>query len=77
MYSKILEFHKTTYTILTRKGATLFFKMALEKDNLPEIVEDFLKHADILHKIVENATLGIAADIRKMLYDVSSRSSLS
>lgn len=44
-------------------------KMILENDRLPNIVKDFLKHADNLRKLVQKATWEIVQDIRAMLYD--------
>lgn len=42
-------------------------KIIKENDRLSEIVEDFLKHAQTLAKIVTKATLEIGADIQAML----------
>ncbi|WPH01822.1 Hypothetical protein R9X50_00467600 [Acrodontium crateriforme] len=69
MYGKILEFYKASFEILSAKGVKLVLKMALEQNRLPAIVQEFLKHAEMLHKIVQNVTAEIALDIRKMLYD--------
>jgi len=44
-------------------------KMILETNRLPDIVQDFLRHADNLRKLVQKATLEIVEDIRAMLYD--------
>lgn len=73
MYRKILEFYKVAFEILTRKGAKLVMKMVLEQDRLPEIVQDFLKHADTLRKLVQKATLEIVEDIKSMLYECESK----
>ncbi|KAF1344930.1 hypothetical protein BDV97DRAFT_379781 [Delphinella strobiligena] len=43
--------------------------MVLENDHLPDIVQDFLRHALTLQKLVQKATLEIVEDIRNMLYD--------
>jgi hypothetical protein len=48
-------------------------KMVLETDRLPNIVQDFLRHADILRKLVEKATWEIVEDIKVMLYDRESK----
>ncbi|KIX03675.1 uncharacterized protein Z518_07228 [Rhinocladiella mackenziei CBS 650.93] len=69
VYRKILEFYKVAHEILTRRGAKLVMKMVLETDRLPNIVQDFLRHADSLRKLVEKATWEIVEDIRAMLYD--------
>ncbi|KAI9739902.1 MAG: hypothetical protein M1818_004958 [Claussenomyces sp. TS43310] len=69
VYQKILEFYKVAFEILTRKGAKLVMKMILENDRLPSIVEDFLKQADNLRKLVQKATWEIVEDIKAMLYD--------
>ena len=44
-------------------------KIILENDRLPDIVKDFLKHADNLRKLVQKATWEIVEDIKSMLYD--------
>jgi hypothetical protein len=48
-------------------------KMILETDRLPNIVQDFLRHADTLRKLIENSTLEIVEDIKSMLYDRESK----
>lgn len=48
-------------------------KMVLEKARLPEIVEEFVKHAKALEVLVEKATLEITLDIKSMLYDRESK----
>ncbi|CZS94644.1 hypothetical protein WAI453_013344 [Rhynchosporium graminicola] len=69
VYQKLLEFYNAAFDILTRKGAKMVMTMILETNRLPEIVQDFLRHADYLRKLVEKATLEIVEDIRAMLYD--------
>ncbi|KAF2472361.1 uncharacterized protein BDR25DRAFT_341809 [Lindgomyces ingoldianus] len=69
VYQKILEFYQVAHEILTRRGAKLAMKMILETDRLPNIVQEFLKHADTLRKLVEKATWEIVEDIKTMLYD--------
>jgi len=49
-------------------------KMILENDRLPNIVQDFLRHAEILRKLVQKATWEIVEDIKAMLYDRESKS---
>ena len=44
-------------------------KMILENDRLSNIVQDFLRHADTLRKLVQKATWEIVEDIKAMLYD--------
>lgn len=44
-------------------------RMIVESERLPNIVQDFLRHADILRKLVEKATWEIVEDIKMMLYD--------
>ncbi|RAO65428.1 uncharacterized protein BHQ10_001440 [Talaromyces amestolkiae] len=68
VYKKILEFYKVAFDILTRKGVKLIMKMVMENDRLPSIVQDFLKCADILHKLIEKSVLRITQDIQAMLY---------
>ena len=76
MYRKILEFYEVVFEILTRKGAKLVIKIMLEKEHVPEVVQDFLKHADTLRKLGEKATWEIVEDIKFMLYDRESRCSI-
>lgn len=68
VYKKLLEFYKVAFDILTRKGVKLIMKMVLENDRLPSIVQEFLKCAEILHKLVEKSIWGITQDIQSMLY---------
>ncbi|UPK95300.1 hypothetical protein LCI18_006235 [Fusarium solani-melongenae] len=53
VYKKPLEFYSAAYEILSRRG----------------IVQDFLRQADTLRKLVQKATLEIVEDIKVMLYD--------
>ncbi|KAF2721180.1 hypothetical protein K431DRAFT_312687 [Polychaeton citri CBS 116435] len=69
VYKKILEFYKVSFEILTRKGAKLVVKVILEQDHLPSIIQDFLRQADVLRKLVQKATWEIVEDIKGMLYD--------
>jgi hypothetical protein len=69
VYQKLLEFYNAAFEILTKKGAKIVMKMILETNRLPDIVKDFLRHADYLRKLVQKATLEIVEDIRAMLYD--------
>ena len=43
--------------------------MILETDRLPNIVQEFLGHADVLHKLIQKSTWEIVEDIKSMLYD--------
>jgi hypothetical protein len=76
VYQKILEFYKVAHEILTRRGTKLVMKTILETDLLPKIVQEFLRHADTLRKLIEKATLEIVEDIKTMLYDCESDLSL-
>ena len=49
-------------------------KIILENDRLPNIVQDFLKNAGTLRKVVQKATWEIVEDIKAMLYDRESKS---
>lgn len=69
VYQKLLEFYNAAFEILSRKGAKLVIRVILENDRLPNIFQDFLKHAGNLGKLVQKATLEIVEDIRTMLYD--------
>lgn len=44
-------------------------RVVLQDGGLPEIVQDFLRHADLLRKLVQKATWEIVEDIKAMLYD--------
>lgn len=72
VYQKLLEFYNVAFKILTRKGAKLVLKMILQNNQLPSIVEEFLRHADNLRKLVQKATWEIVGDIKAMLYDQES-----
>jgi hypothetical protein len=63
--------------MLTQRGRKLAMKMILETDRLPNIVQDFLRHADTLRKLIEKSTLEIVEDIKSMLYDRESESLLA
>ncbi|KAF7948394.1 uncharacterized protein EAE97_003805 [Botrytis byssoidea] len=69
VYQKLLEFYITAFEILTRKGAKLVMSLVLKDSHLPDIVKDFLDHADNLRKLVQKATWEIVEDIKTMLYD--------
>ncbi|KAH4086515.1 hypothetical protein HBI56_128820 [Parastagonospora nodorum] len=69
VYQKILEFYKVAHEILTQRGRKLAMTMVLETDRLPNIVQEFLGHADILHKLIQKSTWEIVEDIKSMLYD--------
>ena len=75
VYQKILEFYKVAHEILTKRGTKLVMKMILDTDRLPNVVQDFLRHADTLRKLIEKATWEIVEDIKAMLYDSESKSS--
>lgn len=77
MYRQILEFYKTAFEMLTRRGAKLVMKIVLETDRLPNIVQEFLRHANNLGNLVQKATWEIVEDIKSMLYDRESKSSTS
>lgn len=69
VYQKLLEFYNAAFKILTRRGVKLVMKIVLEDGRLPEIVRDFLRHSDLLRKLVQKATWEIVEDIKAMLYD--------
>lgn len=47
--------------------------MVLETDRLPTILQEFLRHANNLAKLVQKATWEIVEDIKCMLYDRESK----
>ncbi|KAH7175806.1 hypothetical protein EDB81DRAFT_896495 [Dactylonectria macrodidyma] len=69
VYRKLLEFYQAGFEILTNKGAKFVITLVLENDRLPNIAQDFLRHADTLRKLVQKATWEIVDDIKAMLYD--------
>ncbi|XP_044721118.1 NACHT domain protein [Hirsutella rhossiliensis] len=69
VYQKLLEFYNAAFEILSRKGVKLVMKLIVENDRLPNIIQDFLRHADNLRRLVQNATWEIVEDIKAMLYD--------
>ena len=73
VYKKILEFYKVAYHTLTRKGSRLVMRIVLENSRLPVVVQDFLKEAENLRKLIEKATWEIVQDIKDMLYDQESQ----
>ena len=73
VYQKVLEFYQVAHEILTKRGAKLVMSMVLETDRLPNVVRDFSKHANALHKLIENATLQMVVDIKNMVYDYDSK----
>lgn len=77
MYKKLLEFYQAAFEILSKGGPKLVMGLMLQNSRLPIIVQDFLKQADTLRKLVEKATWEIAEDIKAMLYDQESKLLLS
>jgi hypothetical protein len=73
----MLKFYQAALEILSKQGAKLMLKMALETHHLPQLVQDFLRHADVLRKLVQKATWEIVEDIKAMLYDRESESSIN
>ena len=61
------------HEILTQRGRKLAMKMILETDRLPNIVQEFLGHADTLRKLIEKSMWEIAQDIKSMLYNSESK----
>ncbi|RYP45020.1 hypothetical protein DL768_008585 [Monosporascus sp. mg162] len=77
IHKKLLEFYKVAFEILTSKGASLIMRMILENDRLPNAVQEFLRCADTLRKLVQKATWEIVEDIKAMLYDQESSDKMS
>ncbi|CZT20874.1 uncharacterized protein RCC_06734 [Ramularia collo-cygni] len=69
VYRVLLEFYQASFDILKLKGVKIVMKTVLVNNHLPDLVADFLKHTEVLHKIVQNATADIINDIKLMLYD--------
>lgn len=72
VYKKILKFYKVAYQTLTRKGSRLILRIILQNSRLPGVVQDFLREAEILRRLLEKATWEIVQDIKEMLYDQES-----
>ena len=73
VYIQILNFYRAAHQMLTREGTKLAVKMVLETDRLPNIIQEFLRHADVLRKLIEKATWEVVEDIKLMLYDHDSK----
>ncbi|KAL2263935.1 hypothetical protein VTK26DRAFT_4122 [Humicola hyalothermophila] len=69
VYRSLLQFYNEAFQMLTKKGAKLVLALVLENGRLPGIVAEFLKQTEGLRRLVENATLEIVDDIRRMLFD--------
>ncbi|KAK3897898.1 hypothetical protein C8A05DRAFT_38527 [Staphylotrichum tortipilum] len=69
VYQKLLEFYASAFEMLSKKGVKLALEVVLDNGRLPAIVDEFLKHADHLRKLVQKATWEIVEDIKAMLYD--------
>lgn len=69
IYQNILEFYFVANKILAKQGVRLVMGLIVHKDRLPEIIEDFLRHADLLQRSIQKATLEINLEIKSMLYD--------
>lgn len=72
VYQKLLEFYVSAYKFLSKRRTKLVLAVILDTGTLPDIVQDFLKQAEHLRKIVEKATYDIVQDIKTMLYDEKS-----
>lgn len=72
MYQKLLEFYQTVYKIVTKHGARLVLQILLSAENLPKIVEEFIKQTELLARHIQKATAEIVEDIQHMLYDEQS-----
>lgn len=75
VYKKILEFYKAACDILTMKGTKLITKTAFQTAHLPDIVQDFLRFAESLHKIVQTVIADILDEINHLVCDNHSKSS--
>jgi hypothetical protein len=73
----MLEFYKVTYEMLSQKGAKLLIKIVLETNRLPSIVSEFLQYSNTLRNLIQKATWEIIEDIKLMLYNYESKSSLT
>ncbi len=69
VYQKLLEFYAYAFEMISKKGVKLALDVVLDNGRLPAIVDDFLKHADHLRKLIQKATWEIVEDIKAMLYD--------
>lgn len=72
VYQKLLEFYISAFEVLSKGGVRLALGLVVENGRLLAIVDDFLKYAEHLHKLVLNATMEIAEDIKTLLYDQES-----
>lgn len=70
---KILEFYKAACDILTRKGAKLITTITFKNARFTDIVQDFLRYAESLHKIVQVVIADILGEINHMVCDNHSK----
>lgn len=73
MYQDLLQFYIAAQKILTSKVFMLALVSDQLRQRLPAIVRDFVEHASLLKSRIENATLQLVADIKKLLQDSKSR----
>ncbi|KAK0642064.1 hypothetical protein B0T16DRAFT_462079 [Cercophora newfieldiana] len=69
VYQKLLEFYSAAFEVLSKKGVKLVVKIVTDNGRLPVIVTEFLRHSDLLRKLIQKATWEIVEDIKNMLYD--------
>ena len=74
---KLLHFDMVAFQILSKRGAKMIVKIVLGKNELPDIIKDFLQHAELLHTLVEKAIWEVVEDIKLMLYDRDNESSVA
>ncbi|KAL2673630.1 hypothetical protein Neosp_012073 [[Neocosmospora] mangrovei] len=69
VYKRLLEFYHAAYKILSRKGSNFTVGLILDNGHLPIIVQDFIRQADTLQKLLQKTTMEIVQDMEIMLYD--------
>lgn len=76
VYKDLLNFYIAAQKILTSKTFVLALVCEQLRQRLPTIVTRFCEHAEVLKYRIDNATLELVADIKKLLQDNMSKLSV-
>ena len=74
MYKKILKLYKAVSQALVGKASMFILRIILQNSHLRGIVEDFLREAETLRRLVEQEDWEIIQDTQKRLYGEESQS---
>lgn len=73
VYRDLLQFYVAALDIISSNYYALKLLCNEVKQKLPSIVNDFVNHVDLLSRSIENATLELVTDIKKLLQDNKGR----